>query len=394
VGDIPDVPGIAVRVRVSVSKGTVGVGWLDSGKRQFIDEVPVPAGADAMLELIATPPFDLGPLMIRNWSSSEASVATVHSVECVTLEPEPDSDTCREPPLSEPAPMPDWGRYYGTHGRGLRERRRVTRFGSLSEPTTLTWSDGLSLRIVAGDQLSRAVYISSTYEPNMLCVLRSLLRPGAVCLDVGANAGIVSLAASRWVGPGGRVYAFEPSGREFARLRDNLERNRAANVTPIRAAASSRHGTARLRVADASSGGLNTLGDAFPYEGVGVLQFEDVDLVMLDDFVERQQVPSVSVIKLDAEGSEGEALTGASRLLVRDRPALIVEVFARTLQTMGWTVPRLEALLAQSGYLLFEIDDATASLQPAASLSGIDEQNVVALPAERHGEILSRLAGR
>ncbi len=304
---------------------------------------------------------------------------------------EADSDVAREPPLSEPGVVPEWSRYYGSRGRGLRERARVKRFESLTGPMTLRWIDGLSLQILPDDQFSRAVYVSGTYEPNTLCVLRSLLRPGAVCLDVGANAGIMSLAASRWVGPEGRVYAFEPSGREFARLSDSIERSRVTNVTPIRAALSSFHGSASLRVATASSGGLNTLGNAFPYTGVEVQQIENVDVMTLDEFVEQNSVATVSVIKLDVEGSEGEALGGASRLLARDRPALIVEVFGRTLQSTGWTVPRLEELITKAGYVILDIDDTTAELRPVTFLSGLDEQNVVALPVERHREILSRV---
>ena len=269
VADLPGAYAIGVRVRIAVKEGMVGVGWLDTGKKRFIDEIPVTAGPDVAIELLATQPFDLGPLMIRNWSNAGASTATVLGIECYTIDvdrdAEADSDTAREPPLSEPVATPNWNRYYGSRGRGLRERARVTRFESLTEPLTLTWSDGLSVRIVPGDQLSRAVYVSSTYEPNTLSLLRSLVQPGAVCLDVGANVGVVSLAVSRWVGPSGHVYAFEPSGREFTRLADHVALNGLAQVTAVRAAATAMPGQRVLRVAAAPRGGLNTLGNRFAY---------------------------------------------------------------------------------------------------------------------------------
>jgi FkbM family methyltransferase len=187
------------------------------------------------------------------------------------------------------------------------------------------------------------------------------------------------------------VYAFEPSEREFARLCDSIERSQARNVIPIRAALSSFRGRAPLRVAAATSAGLNTLGDSFPYEGVDVEQIEHVDVMTVDDFVEQRAVSSVSVIKLDVEGSEGEAIKGAARVLARDRPALIVEVFARALQSTGWTTPQLEKLIAEAGYTMFEIDDGTGEMRPVTSLSEHDEQNVVALPAERTREMLRRV---
>ena len=390
-GDLPIAHALAVRIRLMVTKGTVGVGWLD-GRRKFVDEVSVAAGAEVSVELLATAPFDLGPLMVRNWSSAEASTATILGIECFAIAAgDADSDVARTPPLSEPQVVSHWSRYYGTHGRGLSERVRVKRFESLTEPLTLTWSDRLSMRILPRDQLSRAVYVSSTYEPNTLCVLRSLLPSGAVCVDVGANAGVIALAASQWVGPEGRVYAFEPSEREFGRLCDSIERSQARNVIPIRAALSSFRGRAPLRVAATPSAGLNTLGDSFPYERVDVEQIEHVDVMTVDDFVEQHAVASVSVIKLDVEGSEGAAIKGAARVLARDRPALIVEVFARALQSTGWTVPQLEKLIAEAGYTMFEIDDGTGEMRPVTSLSEHDEQNVVALPAERTREMLRRV---
>ena len=390
-GDLPIAYALAVRIRLMVTKGKVGVGWLD-GRRKFVDEVSVAAGAEVSVELLATAPFDLGPLMVRNWSSAEASTATILRIESFAIAAgEADSDVARTPPLSEPQVVSHWSRYDGTRGRGLRERVRVKRFESLTEPLTLTWSDRLSMRMLPRDQLSRAVYVSSTYEPNTLCVLRSLLHSGAVCVDVGANAGVIALAASRWVGPEGRVYAFEPSEREFgSSVRQHRTKSGAKRHTDPRSPVSFR-GRAPLRVAAATSAGLNTLGDSFPYQSVDVEQIEHVDVMTVDDFVEQHAVSSVSVIKLDIEGSEGEAIKGAARVLARDRPALIVEVFARALQSTGWTVPQLEKLIAEAGYTMFEIDDGTGAMRPVTSLSEHDEQNVVALPAERTREMLRRV---
>ncbi len=154
-----------------VTKGKVGVGWLDGRRKRFVDEVPVAAGAEVSVELLATAPFDLGPLMVRNWSSAEASTVTILGIECFAIAAgEDDSDVARTPPLSEPQVVSHWSGYDGTHGRGLRERARVRRFESLTEPLTLTWSDRLSMRILPRDQLSRAVYVSRTLRAkHSLC---------------------------------------------------------------------------------------------------------------------------------------------------------------------------------------------------------------------------------
>ena len=231
--------------------------------------------------------------------------------------------------------------------------------------------------------MSRALYVSGTYEPNTLCVLRSLLQPGDTFIDVGANTGVISLVASRWVGPTGRIYSFEPSSREHDNLLANVMQNAARNVTPVRAAVTSACGSATLRVAPSSHAGLNTIGGAFAYPGVDAERLESVETVTLDAFAERHSIDRVAVIKLDVEGAEGAVLRGSRRLLENHRPAIISEIMARSLVANGTTVESLESLLRKSGYHLFVVNDSTATLEPVATLDGIDEQNIIALPSER-----------
>ena len=120
--------------------------------------------------------------------------------------------------LSLPHPESRWNRCYGSEGLREDEAQRAARFDRLQRPFVLRWSDRLVIRIVPREQISRALYVSGTYEPNALVVLRSLLREGDIFVDVGANVGVFSLVASGWVGPAGHVIAFEPSSREFSRL--------------------------------------------------------------------------------------------------------------------------------------------------------------------------------
>jgi hypothetical protein len=49
-------------------------------------------------------------------------------------------------------------------------------------------------------------------------LLRKILFPGAVVVDVGANIRIYSNFLSRCVGPTGLVHSFEPSPDNFKRL--------------------------------------------------------------------------------------------------------------------------------------------------------------------------------
>jgi FkbM family methyltransferase len=291
-------------------------------------------------------------------------------------------DTSAAAALSLPHPEPNWNRCYGSEGLDEGSARRAARFDRLERPFVLRWSDGLLFRIVPREQISRALYVSGTYEPNALVVLRSLLRDGDVFVDVGANAGVFSLVGSRWVGTTGRVLAFEPSSREFSRLGDTIALNGLGNVQAVRAAVGSEAGTASLRVAVETYAGLNTLGRDFAYDGIETAQLERVSVTTLDAFVTSHGVSRVAAMKIDVEGAERDVLLGAREVIARDRPALIVEVLAPALESTGTSVADLEALLRRYEYRLHAIADDTAALTVVEHLTGCSGENIVALPAE------------
>src|SRR5689334_17792000 len=234
---------VLIRLALNVSFGISGVGCVNVDETAFTDETLLsPTPATTTVDVLIPRPADLGPLIVRNASPSGASEVSVLGLECFALDAEPDCE--RAPGLSDPSPCPNWSRYYGTSGGTIEERLRVQRYLSMTEPHVLRWVDGLSVRIVPTNQLSRALYVSGTYEPNTLCVVQALLRPGDCFIDVGANVGLFSLVASRWVGPAGHVYSFEPSAREYEALRDNLRRNGLSEETAFRLAVTSQSGQA------------------------------------------------------------------------------------------------------------------------------------------------------
>src|SRR5690349_15847530 len=80
------------------------------------------------------------------------------------------------------------------------------------------------------------------HEPESTGAFWDAIRLGSLVVDGGANMGGFSLLASRRAGPSGRVFAFEPDPRNFARLAARLRRY--ANVEPVAKAISAASGQA------------------------------------------------------------------------------------------------------------------------------------------------------
>lgn len=126
-------------------------------------------------------------------------------------------------------------------------------------PLQLQWYDDLKLEFGHPSEMARQLFVHGCYDPNEFNVLKALLKPGMTFVDVGANDGKYSTVAASLVGPGGSVFALEPSRREAAALRRNALINRLLNIRTLELAAGAAEATAKLSVADAMFDGHNSL---------------------------------------------------------------------------------------------------------------------------------------
>jgi precorrin-6B methylase 2 len=65
------------------------------------------------------------------------------------------------------------------------------------------------------------------------------LKPGMSMADVGAGFGAWTMRFSRWIGPGGRVFASDIGAPQLAALRDAVKREQLTNVTVVEGATAS-----------------------------------------------------------------------------------------------------------------------------------------------------------
>ncbi len=169
--------------------------------------------------------------------------------------------------------------------------------------------------------LDRTIYYNGTYEAGTIAVLKGLLRPGDLFLDIGSNIGLMSLVASQAVGESGQVIAFEPQPDTFAVLKKNVDLNRCANVITVNEAIGAAAGQATIysNLQRTASASLIPLDDE-------ITTVQQTNIESLSDFVSSHHVKSIRMMKIDVEGWELEVLKGAEKILAQaDAPALCVE---------------------------------------------------------------------
>lgn len=176
--------------------------------------------------------------------------------------------------------------------------------------------------------------------------LPQLVRPGDVCIDIGANLGYYARPLSRLTGPAGRVYAVEPVEPVLRVLRRNLSRCRNVEILPYAL------GTDDRPIVMANDSARRT-----GYFGTGQNFVNDAGTEACAEFRAEMRRGSalfaglarLDFVKCDIEGYEVIVMDELHPLLERFRPTVLIE-------TGGDNRPKIAALFAELGYRGFTLD--------------------------------------
>lgn len=281
------------------------------------------------------------------------------------------------PPASQPAleRAPSWVRLAASVIRRLpfARSRLAAKLQNATRPFLGSYTVGnQTLHFICDlrDSISREVYFTGHYERLESTVLESILRPGMVFCDVGANWGYFTLAAAALVGNTGKLLSFEPDPRLFPMLSQNVELNHLVCAKPLQLAAGSGDGTALLQGFDELAGnwGVSKLVAA---DKASQGEFE-VRVAALDDVLAQQQVEHVDLAKIDIEGAEIECLKGMRRGLAAGRyKRILLELHPALLADRGQSMDEAIAILREHGYEGCALDHSLAAVRRASYASRV-----------------------
>lgn len=185
----------------------------------------------------------------------------------------------------------------------------------------------------------RETWISEAYRLPNKCDIEE----GDIVLDVGACAGETSIWFADRTGKNGKVYSFEMDRSVIPLLYNNIERNHLTDIIKV-VEKGLWNKTMTMSFSD------------LPTEASIEDSNNTFSVTTLDDFVESHNIQKINFIKMDIEGSELNALEGASKTISTQKPKLVICIYHKyydiinILNYIHKLVPEYHLCLSQKDY--------------------------------------------
>jgi FkbM family methyltransferase len=197
----------------------------------------------------------------------------------------------------------------------------------------------------------KTVYIKfdASYEPEVIDIMRRVLKPGDCAIDGGANIGFFTTLMGVMVGEEGMILAFEPAADNVKKLCENI----ALRNTPAKVISQP--------LWDKCEKVTLHLG---PGEGCHSLR---PLMYKTDETIDKQVMEATTIdtwnvaprlIKLDIEGSEVNALMGAVETISKHHPYIISEWNSNALSWFGRAGGDISSFVREKfGYATFVLEE-------------------------------------
>ena len=193
-------------------------------------------------------------------------------------------------------------------------------------------------------------YWGDTFE-----IFQKVVKPDAVCLDVGANVGLTTLALAS-LATQGRVFALEADARTCRFLAQNIRDNGLSNVTVEQCFMGLDGARKTFLFCPYDPARSPSMQPKFLGKIPGASERWDpveVECLSVDEFVSSHGLERLDFIKLDCEGADIEILSSARQTLERFRPTVVLEFNSFCLTTFARANPAdaIEVVLATFPYV-------------------------------------------
>jgi FkbM family methyltransferase len=236
----------------------------------------------------------------------------------------------------------------------LTAARTIDRF----LPVTLEYLDAKAIGYPMDARLQNGLRVRLTEREEVKILWHIFVRKcygvrgnESVILDLGANVGFFALYAATNA-PAARIYSAEQVPATFQRLTRHLEWNGlTARVTALNCAVVGHEGKRFMAAENVPAGQQRLLAERREHAGSGI----EVSGSTLESLLERYNLDSVDLAKVDIEGSEYEVLLSTPLSVLRRIARMDLEIH-NNITAQGHTASELMEHLRAAGLALASIE--------------------------------------
>lgn len=243
--------------------------------------------------------------------------------------------------------------------RGLKYFLKAARWLNLDNKTyRKKLADNFYMQVNPSEHIQQQLFWYGHYEKELGDLIKKVLKPGDVFVDIGANIGYFSLLAANYQ-PTAKIISIEPAKSVFEKLKGNISVNNFQNIIPVNAAVGEINEEKDLFLSSPDNLGMSSFKEPENYSG----RKEKVQVINLDGWFKSSGLSKIDLIKLDVEGSELSALKGMKEILMNYQPLIIVEVNPGTLSLFDLEPTDIFTFLYQLNYKGFQISESNQLLE-------------------------------
>lgn len=185
-----------------------------------------------------------------------------------------------------------------------------------------------------------------TLEENVTIFLKSILSECEIFIDAGANVGYYTQLALNYMAKNeSLVYSFEPDEILFSYLKEKFATNEKVMLSNL--ALSDQQGKEIFFISDKAS--------SASFLQIYPTHYEiETETTTIDNLLKKHIVSKI-IIKIDVEGGEMKVIKGATSILQKLRPLVIIEIHDEFLLKYGITRKDLIAFIYRFEYTSLEL---------------------------------------
>ena len=185
---------------------------------------------------------------------------------------------------------------------------------------------GINFELYLNEGIDLSVFVFGGFQKHVYQNRFIKIAPDDVIFDVGGNVGVMSLFFAKQA-VNGQIHSFEPTHYAIEKFKRNMQLNPdlSQRITLNQCFVSSDSSPESGLVAY-SSWPLAPVNETKHPIHCGVAKDTgNVPCISLDDYVAREGIDKIDVIKIDTDGYELNVLKGAQQILKKFRPKIIFE---------------------------------------------------------------------